>query len=95
LVVVTLAFSNQGRNILYIKGRREAFSIHPSVPSSVHGWHHIIILYNVKNSLAICQKLKTNFKKLKIVERKLEKQEIKSFLNNTRNFKLKKKKTSY
>jgi hypothetical protein len=27
-------------------------SIHPSVlssiPSSVHGWHHIIILYNVK-----------------------------------------------
>jgi hypothetical protein len=30
----------------------ESFSIHPSVPSSVssaiHGWHHIIILYNVK-----------------------------------------------
>jgi hypothetical protein len=28
-------------------------SIHPfipsSVPSSIHGWHHIIILYNVKN----------------------------------------------
>jgi hypothetical protein len=27
-------------------------SIHPSVPSSIpssiHGWHHIIILYNVK-----------------------------------------------
>jgi hypothetical protein len=46
-------------------------------------------------SLAICQKLKTNFKKLKIVEKKLEKQEKKSFLNNTRNFKLKKKKTSY
>jgi hypothetical protein len=24
----------------------EAF--HPSIPSSIHGWHHIIILYNVK-----------------------------------------------
>jgi hypothetical protein len=23
-------------------------SIHPSVPSSIHGWHHIIILYNVE-----------------------------------------------
>jgi hypothetical protein len=23
-------------------------SIHPSVPSSIHGWHHIIILHNVK-----------------------------------------------
>ncbi len=28
--------------ITYSKGRRgpEAFSIHPSVPSSIHGWHH-------------------------------------------------------
>jgi hypothetical protein len=26
---------------------REAF--HPSVPSSMHGWHHLIILYNVKS----------------------------------------------
>jgi hypothetical protein len=68
------------------RGRNEAF--HPSVPSSIHGWHHIIILYNVKAeklllknscSLAICQKLKTNFKKLKIVEKNLEKQEKKSF----------------
>jgi hypothetical protein len=45
-----------------LKGRRRPFSwsfpsirpvIHfswsfPSVPSSIHGWHHIIILYNVK-----------------------------------------------
>jgi hypothetical protein len=29
-------------SITYNKGRRgrEAFSIHPSVPSSIHGWHH-------------------------------------------------------
>jgi hypothetical protein len=35
----------------------------------------------LKNScgLAICEKLKSNFKKLKIVEKKLEKQEKKSF----------------
>jgi hypothetical protein len=28
--------------ITYSKGRRghEAFSIHPSIPSSIHGWHH-------------------------------------------------------
>jgi len=31
------------------------------------------------SSLAICQKLQTNFKKLKIVEKKHEKQEKKSF----------------
>jgi hypothetical protein len=24
----------------YIKGGREAFLIHPSVSSSIHGWHH-------------------------------------------------------
>jgi hypothetical protein len=36
-------------------------------------------MLRLKNScsLAICQKLKTNFKKLKIVEKKLEKQEKK------------------
>ncbi len=34
---------------------------------------------------------KTNLKKLKIVEKKLEKQEKKSFQNNTRNFKLKRR----
>jgi hypothetical protein len=40
------------QNITYSKGRHEAFSIHPSVSSSVsssiHGWHHVIILYNVQ-----------------------------------------------
>ncbi len=47
-------------------------------------------MWRLKNScsLAICQKLKTNFKKQKIVEKKLEKQEKKSILNNTTNFKL-------
>jgi hypothetical protein len=40
--------------ITYSKGRRERneLSIHlsvpSSVPSSIHGWHHINILYNVK-----------------------------------------------
>jgi hypothetical protein len=35
---------------LYSKGRREAspYSVSSSVPSSIHGWHHIIILYNVE-----------------------------------------------
>jgi hypothetical protein len=27
--------------ITYSKGRHEAFSIHPSIPSSIHGWHHV------------------------------------------------------
>ncbi len=27
--------------ITYSKGRHETFSINPSVPSSIHGWHHI------------------------------------------------------
>ncbi len=41
-------------------------------------------------SLAICQKLKTNFKKLKIVEKKLEKQEKKSFFKQHKKFQIKK-----
>jgi hypothetical protein len=44
--------------------------------------------------LQFAKSYKLIFKKLKIVE-KNEKQEKKSFSNNTRNFKLKKKKTSY
>jgi len=49
---------------------------------SIHGWHHIIILSNVKaeKTPVVSQfTKKTKFKKLKVVEKKLEKQEKKSF----------------
>jgi hypothetical protein len=78
--------------ITYSKGRRgrnEAFhpSIHPVIRSIIHPWmasyNNPLQCEGVKGknscSLAICQKLKINFKKLKIVEKKLEKQEKNSF----------------
>ncbi len=33
---------------IYMLYSRERRAFHPSVSSSVHGWHHIIILYNVE-----------------------------------------------
>jgi hypothetical protein len=45
-------------------------------------------------SLAICQKLQTNFKKLKIVEKKWETRE-EIFLKQHKNFQIKKEKKGY
>jgi hypothetical protein len=57
--------------------------IRPVIRPVIHPWmasyNNPLQMWRLKNScsLAICQKLKTNFKKLKIVEKKLEKQEKK------------------